>query len=121
LGTALSSELIGGRGLPCRCQAQSNAAGAATDYWKLGRLAELHNALFQDAVSDQARAQLGPIHPSLMDGENLPDYERAEVEIARIELASTTCDVIGLRARPDPQGICCQVVDLSSVSRANGR
>jgi len=40
------------------------------------------------------------IHPSFMGGEYLPDYRRDEIEIARIELESTTSDVISVRARP---------------------
>ena len=35
-----------------------------------------------------------------MGGEYLPGYRRNEVEIVRIELDSTTSDVISLRARP---------------------
>jgi hypothetical protein len=43
---------------------------------------------------------LGAIHPSFVGGEYLPGYRRHEVEIVRIELDSTTSDVISLRARP---------------------
>jgi len=50
--------------------------------------------------SMRAREGLGAIHPSFMGGEYLPGYRRNEVEIVRIELDSTTSDVISLRARP---------------------
>jgi hypothetical protein len=41
------------------------------------------------------------LDPSIIYGsEYLPSYRRDEVEIARIELDSTTSDVISLRARP---------------------
>jgi hypothetical protein len=49
---------------------------------------------------DEARISLGQIHPTFMGGEYLPNYCRQEVEIARIALASTTSDVISLRASP---------------------
>ena len=45
------------------------------------------------------RASRGACHPMLMSGEYLPDPEPGEVEIARVELASTTGDVIAVWAR----------------------
>ena len=81
-----------------------------TDYWKQGRLPELEEELLKDTLSEEARVQLGKIHPSFMGGEYLPDYLDTEVEIARIELASTTSDVISIRAARDPQGIRYRIV-----------
>jgi hypothetical protein len=46
-----------------------------------------------------------------MGGEYLPDYGDCEVEIARIELKSTTYDVISLRARPSGSHIKYSLVD----------
>jgi hypothetical protein len=46
-----------------------------------------------------------------MGGEYLPNYSRQEVEIARIALASTTSDVISLRARPSGSRIKYKLVD----------
>jgi hypothetical protein len=46
-----------------------------------------------------------------MGGEYLPNYHRSEVEIARIELESTTYDVISLRARPVGSRIKDRLVD----------
>jgi hypothetical protein len=59
----------------------------------------LEPALAADELSDEDREGLAAIHPSFMGGEYLPGYRRDEVEIVRIELDSTTSDVISLRAR----------------------
>ena len=55
------------------------------------------------------------IHPSFMGGEYLPDYGRDEVEIARIELDSTTSDVINVRAQPRGKRIRYSVCDEYGV------
>ncbi len=52
-----------------------------------------------ESLSDEERAAVGGIHPSLMGGEYLPDQESNEVEIARVDLDSVTSDVLSLRAR----------------------
>jgi hypothetical protein len=70
------------------------------DFYEQGRLDQLVPVLAADELSDEDREGLGAIHPSLMGGEYLPGYRRDEVEIVRIELDSTTSDVISLRARP---------------------
>jgi hypothetical protein len=46
-----------------------------------------------------------------MGGEYLPDYRPGEVEIVRIQLKSTTYDVISVRARRTPKRIAYRVVD----------
>src|SRR5260221_6895807 len=56
--------------------------------------------VLNESLDDEARVSRGKIHPMFMGGEYLPDYGDCEVEIARIELKSTTYDVISLRARP---------------------
>jgi len=81
------------------------------DYWKAGRLTELDAELLADALPEESRQRLGQIHPSFMGGEYLPDYSATEVEIARIELESTTADVISIRAARDPAGIRYRIVD----------
>ena len=68
-------------------------------FYEHGRLDQLVPVLAADELSDENREGLGAIHPSFMGGEYLPGYRRNEVEIVRIELDSTTSDVIGLRAR----------------------
>ena len=68
--------------------------------------------LGKEALSDSDRAAWSSVHPSMMGGEYLPDLEPAVVEIARIEMESTTGDVISLRAAPEPSGaISYQLVD----------
>jgi hypothetical protein len=67
------------------------------DYHEAGNLDQLGNSLLADTLNEQSRKNLGLIHPTFMGGEYLPDYRRSEVEIARIELESTTSDVISLR------------------------
>ena len=46
-----------------------------------------------------------------MGGEYLPGYEEGETEIGRIELQSTTSDVISIRARVEGGEIRYSVVD----------
>lgn len=69
-------------------------------------------ALLAPALPEPLRQEFGRIHPMFMGGEYLPDYEPKEVEIARIEMRSTTGDVISFRARPGGEGgIAYRVVD----------
>ena len=70
-----------------------------TDFFREGRLDELAQELASDELSDEARERLGRIHPTFMGGEYLPNYGVNEVEIVRIELESTTADVMSVRAR----------------------
>src|SRR5260221_14205166 len=67
--------------------------------------------LLNESLDDEARVSRGKIHPMFMGGEYLPDYGDCEVEIARIELKSTTYDVISLRARPIGSRIRYRLVD----------
>lgn len=46
-----------------------------------------------------------------MGGEYLPGYQPREVEIARLELASTTSDVISIRARSAGERIRYRILD----------
>ena len=82
------------------------------DYWKMGMIAELHEELLGSDLDGKNLSVLGGFHPSFMGGEYLPDYRKNEVEIARVELESTTFDVISLRARPAKgRGIGYRIVD----------
>jgi hypothetical protein len=81
------------------------------DYYATGKLEELGDSLLTDSLDDEARKRLGLIHPTFMGGEYLPDYSRRELEIVRIELESTTYDVISLRARPVGSKIEYNLVD----------
>jgi hypothetical protein len=81
------------------------------DYWKAGKIDEIAESLLQDSLSDEERERLGRIHPAFMDGEYLPDYEPGGVEIARVELESTTSDVISVRAARNGSRIVYSIVD----------
>ena len=77
-----------------------------------GRFSEIPAALAKARLTDEERAAIGRIHPRLMGGEYLPDMSDDEVEIARIEIASTTFDVTSVYARRKPDGrIQYRVVD----------
>ena len=69
------------------------------DFYAEGNVEVLCDELLTDTLDEEARDSIGRIHPSFMSGEYLPNYARHEVEIARIELESTTSDVISVRAR----------------------
>ena len=85
------------------------------DYHSSGLLPTLSDDLLRDTLEKDTRQSLGLIHPSFMGGEYLPDYSRHEVEIARIELQSTTSDVISIRARPRGKRIEYSVCDEYQV------
>lgn len=74
------------------------------DYWAAGDIAALDAELLKDDLDEQVRESLGRIHPFFMGGEYLPDRLFDEVTIVRINLESTTYDVIELRARRAPNG-----------------
>ena len=81
------------------------------DYWEAGAIAELEKGLLRDNLREEDRIGLGKIHPSFMGGEYLPDYAEGEVEIARIELESTTADVISIRVKKEGERIAYLIVD----------
>ena len=85
------------------------------DYHSRGLLPALSDNLLRDTLDEDTRRGLDLIHPSFMGGEYLPDYRRDEVEIARIELQSTTSDVISIRARPRGKRIEYSVCDEYQV------
>ena len=76
-----------------------------------GRLDEIPDFLAAAKLSEAERTSIGRIHPRLMGGEYLPDQEEGEVEIARIEIASSTGDVTSVYARRDGAEIHYRVVD----------
>lgn len=83
----------------------------ATAVLEAGGPAALDPSLFEESLSDEERVAVGAVHPALMGGEYLPDSRPEEVEIARIELASTLGDVISIRARRRGRRIAYAVVD----------
>ena len=65
------------------------------DFWEAGNLEQMEDALLNDELEPEQRTRLGQIHPFFMGGEYLPERLAGEVTIARIDLESTTYDVIG--------------------------
>ena len=80
-------------------------------YWQAGKYEHLGDQLKTEQVQEDFRKFLGRLHPDFMGGEYLPDYRPGETEIARIELKSTSADVISIRARPLRTGIGYRIVD----------
>ena len=62
-------------------------------------------------LPDEDRRALGRLHPSFMGGEYLPDRRETEVEIARINIDSTTSDVTSVYAKAGKDRIRYRVVD----------
>ena len=82
----------------------ANVSGQArrqmiTDFWNAGQADRLEAELLKDELNPGLRSQLGAIDPFFMGGEYLPRRLPDEVTLVRIELKSTTYDVIELRAR----------------------
>ena len=76
-----------------------------------GRLDEIPDFLAAAKLSEAERTSIGRIHPRLIGGEYLPDQGEDEVEIARIEIASSTGDVTSVYARREGIHIHYRVVD----------
>jgi hypothetical protein len=76
-----------------------------------GGLQDVPDVIFDSSLYDQALSAWSNVHPSLMGGEYLPDPDPGEAEIARLELASTTADVIAVFARRVEERIRYRVVD----------
>lgn len=73
---------------------------------------ELYGEWLTDSkLDDTTRRTIGGFHPAFMGGEFLPSIGQQEIEIVRIVLASTTQDVISIRARRTPHFIAYRVVD----------
>jgi len=91
----------------------TNRRQMITDYWNAGKIEELEPTLLADDTNPRLRGFLEFLHPSFMGGEYLPDLRPTEAEIARIDLQSTTADVISIRARREPGNelIHYQIVD----------
>jgi len=76
-----------------------------------GRYDEVAALLGEHGLSKADLKALGAVHPMFMGGNYLPDMGEEEIEIARIEIASTTFDVTSLYAKPDNGVIHYRVVD----------
>jgi hypothetical protein len=62
-------------------------------------------------LPEEDRRALGALHPSFMGGEYLPNRQATEVEIARINIDSTTSDVTSVYAKAGKNRIYYRVVD----------
>ena len=62
-------------------------------------------------LTEDQRQSWSRLHPWMMGGEFLPEYETGEVEIARVSLQSVTFDQKSVRARPDSNQIRLSVED----------
>jgi hypothetical protein len=62
-------------------------------------LAEVHPDFLEESMSNEALTAFSRVNLQFIGGEYLPDYLAGEVEIVRVELDTTTADVISLRAR----------------------
>jgi hypothetical protein len=75
------------------------------------RVSPLDELFATPTLPDEHRLALGRLHRSFMGGEYLPDRRDTEVEIARINIDSTTSDVTSIYARPGKDRIYYRVVD----------
>jgi hypothetical protein len=76
-----------------------------------GQIMQVPDAIKSATLSEDVRQYVGGLHPSFMGGEYLPTVNKAEVEIARIRINSTTGDVTSVYARLVGQRIAYRVVD----------
>jgi len=84
---------------------------AARELLDKGDFEALEDWMIRERLPDPLRDALGRIHPALMGGEYLPDFEDQEVEIARVTLRSVMADVISVRARREKRTIFYRIVD----------
>ena len=72
---------------------------AIRDAFDADRVTPLDELYATPTLPDEDRRALGRLHPSFMGGEYLPDRRDTEVEIARINIDSTTSDVTSVYAK----------------------
>jgi hypothetical protein len=93
-----------------RIKGEDRRAGAEAAL-RGGEPYELIREEFDETLPDDVRQFRGRVHPGLMSGEYLPDFEGDEVEIARVVVVSATGDVISIRARHQGGRILYRIVD----------
>jgi len=76
-----------------------------------GRLNETPDFLSRSSLAEDERRALGSLGPRFMGGEYLPVKDDLEIEIARIEIASTTGDVTSVFARQAGEFLQFRAVD----------
>ncbi len=84
---------------------------AIRDAFDADRVTPLDAFYASPTLPDEDRRALGRLHPSFMGGEYLPDRRDTEVEIARINIDSTTSDVTSVYAKAGKNRIRYRVVD----------
>jgi len=72
-------------------------------------------------LQEEDRRALGRLHPSFMGGEYLPNRQETEVEIARINIDSTTSDVTSVYAKAGKSRIYYRVVDEYNGDTLSGK
>ena len=81
-------------------------------HYREGTLGDLPDVLKEAELDEAMVAHLASMGgPAWLGGEFLPAYEEGDVEIARISLASVSCDVICIRAVPVESGIAYRIND----------
>ncbi len=86
-----------------------------------GDLEALNAFITKSALDHDERTAFGRLHPAFMGGEYLPDLEDGEIEVARINIASTTSDVTSVYAHRTPKGIGYRVVDEYNGETLSGK
>lgn len=84
---------------------------AIREAYDTNRVSVLDEYYSTPVLHEQDRRALGLIHPSFMGGEYLPNRQETEVEIARINIDSTTSDVTSIYAKAGKNRIYYRVVD----------
>ncbi|MBT4602381.1 MAG: hypothetical protein HOC28_04540 [Bacteroidetes Order II. Incertae sedis bacterium] len=82
-----------------------------TDLLEKGEVFPVIQQLLNEQLPADLKSAWGKLHPTFMGGEYLPSRNQGEVEIARLDLQSTTADVISIRARPTRTRIYYSIVD----------
>jgi hypothetical protein len=84
---------------------------ALRDALEHGGIMKVPDSIKTAALSEATRQYAGSLHPAFMGGEYLPTVTKAEVEIARIRISSTTGDVTSVYARLVGRRISYRVVN----------
>jgi hypothetical protein len=84
---------------------------AIRNAFEADRVSPLDELFATPTLPDEHRLALGRLHRSFMGGEYLPDRRDTEVEIARINIDSTTSDVTSVYAKAGKDRIRYRVVD----------
>ena len=81
------------------------------DLLEQGEVYPVIQQLLNEQLPADMKSAWERLHPTFMGGEYLPARKPGEVEIARLDLQSTTADVFSFRARPTRTRIYYRLVD----------